>query len=161
MAMSTESGGGYTSEINITPLVDVVLVLLIIFMVVSPAAQRWYDLAFPAPAAAPDPQEEVAEPVILAINGTACPAARRFDSGALSPSCIIRIHGDDLPVTELGTAMAAIYDARKPADRVLFVAAEEALNYEAVMRIVDTARAGVEGLTIGLVNDESVALGGA
>ena len=60
MAMSTGSGGGIKSEINVTPLVDVVLVLLIIFMVIIPILQMGYDVATPpeVESAVPPPQSD-------------------------------------------------------------------------------------------------------
>ena len=47
MGMATGGGGGVRSEINVTPLVDVVLVLLIIFMVVTPLLQMGYEASIP------------------------------------------------------------------------------------------------------------------
>lgn len=49
MGMNVGSGGGFKSEINVTPLVDVVLVLLIIFMVIIPLTQVGYDVNTPPP----------------------------------------------------------------------------------------------------------------
>ena len=50
MSMSTgDSGGGLTNEINVTPMIDVLLVLLIIFMMVVPMARKAIDLQLPDP----------------------------------------------------------------------------------------------------------------
>jgi biopolymer transport protein ExbD len=59
MAMNVGSSGGPKSDINITPLVDVVLVLLIIFMVITPIVQMGYEVQVPpkVETAAPVPQD--------------------------------------------------------------------------------------------------------
>jgi len=61
------SGGGPRSEINVTPLVDVVLVLLIIFMVVTPMLQRSKEVLLPK-ATNIDQEAEQEDPIILAIT---------------------------------------------------------------------------------------------
>src|SRR5262245_62354168 len=62
---------GLQSEMNVTPLVDVVLVLLIIFMVVVPLLLQGYDVDVPKMAAVAEPQAE--QQIILSIGPTACP----------------------------------------------------------------------------------------
>src|SRR5260370_13867838 len=67
-----DSGSSLQSEINITPLVDVVLVLLIIFMVVVPLLMEGYDVDIPR--ASDDKSAQVAESqLILSIGSAACP----------------------------------------------------------------------------------------
>jgi len=69
---SSDSGSSLQSEINITPLVDVVLVLLIIFMVVVPLLMEGYDVDIPRASA--DTAAPVAESqLILGIGAAACP----------------------------------------------------------------------------------------
>jgi len=66
MGMSAGSGrGGVKSEINVTPLVDVVLVLLIIFMVVTPMMQRGQTVQLPRAAHA---QEDKSDPLVLSVT---------------------------------------------------------------------------------------------
>jgi biopolymer transport protein TolR len=60
MGMAAGGGGGVRSEINVTPLVDVVLVLLIIFMVVTPLLQMGYETNIPPKA--PDDQQVTYQP---------------------------------------------------------------------------------------------------
>ena len=60
--------GQLQSEINVTPLVDVVLVLLIIFMVIVPLTMRGYDVDIPGPAMTVTEQEESLEQVVLGID---------------------------------------------------------------------------------------------
>ncbi|HSS76463.1 MAG TPA: biopolymer transporter ExbD, partial [Thermoanaerobaculia bacterium] len=69
MAMNVGGSGGIRSEINITPLVDVVLVLLIIFMVAVPLLQMGYPVQVPpkVETAAPPPQSD--DQVIVRLDG--------------------------------------------------------------------------------------------
>ncbi len=72
---NNDSGSGLQSDINITPLVDVVLVLLIIFMVVVPLLMEGYDVDIPR--ASDDKSAQVAESqLILSIGSAGCPISR-------------------------------------------------------------------------------------
>jgi biopolymer transport protein TolR len=66
MAFSSGSAGGLRGEINVTPLVDVVLVLLIIFMVVTPMLQRGKDVELPKAQAVS--KEKESDPLVLSIT---------------------------------------------------------------------------------------------
>src|SRR6266849_1481667 len=107
---SNDSGSSLQSEINITPLVDVVLVLLIIFMVVVPLLIEGYDVDIPRVSA---------------------------DTSA--------------QVAELPARVAAILGGRPAEQRALFLAVDDRLNYEGVLRIIDLAKSGVEDLKIEFV----------
>ena len=67
MAMGGGSGKGVKNEINVTPLVDVVLVLLIIFMVVTPMLQRGKDVRLPQ-AQKTDEESKEADPLVLSLT---------------------------------------------------------------------------------------------
>ncbi|HZJ55444.1 MAG TPA: biopolymer transporter ExbD [Myxococcaceae bacterium] len=67
MAMATGGKRGVMADINVTPLVDVVLVLLIIFMVVTPMLQRGKDVKLPIATKQKD-QAEAPDPVIVSIT---------------------------------------------------------------------------------------------
>jgi len=148
---SVQVGSTPNSDINITPLVDVVLVLLIIFMVIMPLTLRGYDLDIPGGAVSTGEPEVADEQVVLAIAAGDCPALEVPAGDGLPEGCAVRINDEPVALAGLPQRLAEIYAGRGPDARVLFLAAEERLNYEAVMRIVDLARTGVTELRIGLV----------
>src|SRR5438132_7961568 len=83
---SNDSGSSLQSEINITPLVDVVLVLLIIFMVVVPLLIVGYDVDIPRAAA--DTSAQVAEArLVVSIGAAACPILTPAAGEGLPKDC--------------------------------------------------------------------------
>jgi len=148
------SGSELQSEINITPLVDVVLVLLIIFMVVVPLLLQGYDVETPRPSAevAPVPSEEVQ--VILRIGPTACNMVAPPAGEGLPLDCRVTLAEQEIPAAELPARVAEILGGRPADSRVLFLAADDRLNYEGVLRIVDLAKTSVDDLTIAFIAND-------
>jgi biopolymer transport protein ExbD len=147
--------GGFQSEINVTPLVDVVLVLLIIFMVIVPLTLRGYDVDIPGESVPTPPDEPGAEQIVLGIDVSRCPVMEPPVSDGLPENCRVRINDEEVLVTDLANRISEIFATREPTDRVLFLVAQEQLNYEGVMRIVDIAKSGIEDLRIGLVAERT------
>src|SRR5499427_10439686 len=145
-----DSGSSLQSEINITPLVDVVLVLLIIFMVVVPLLMEGYDVDIPRASA--DKSAQVAESqLILSIGSAACPILTPPAGEGIPKNCQVSLGDQKIPAAELPARLASILGSRPPEQRALFLAVDDQLNYEAVLRINDLAKSGVEDLNIEFV----------
>ena len=142
------ASGDLQSEINITPLVDVVLVLLIIFMVVVPLLLQGYDVDIPKTSAEPVPAQAEPLQVVLSIVPTACRILEPPAGEGLPADCHVTLNEQEIPATDLPARLAEILGGRPVNQRVLFLAADDRLNYEGVLRIVDLAKSGVGDLQI-------------
>ena len=123
MAMTTGSGKGPSSDINITPYIDILLVLLIIFMVIQPTMQ--YDLKARVPQDAPDIPENViikSDAIVVSIGSDGS----------------IRINQDPVAMDKLGLRLFEIYSAR--ANKNMFVQANEDLPFGDVVNVIDIAK---------------------
>ena len=147
-------GTGLTSEINVTPLVDVVLVLLIIFMVVVPLLMQGYDVHSPRTSVEGAPAQEDVVQVVLGIAPEGCRILTPPTTDGLPADCRVTLGDREIPATELPARVAEILGNRPSEERVLFLAADDRLNYEGVLRIVDLAKSGVDDLTIGVIPAE-------
>ena len=122
----TSSRGGLSSEPNVVPMIDILLVLLIIFMITQPLSRMAMDVQVPPP---DTPQTTKAPPsqIVLELG----------DDGGYA------INGQPVPKDQLDTQMHAIYDQR-PA-KLLFIKAGANRIYQDVIEAMDLARgAGVQ-----------------
>jgi biopolymer transport protein ExbD len=143
-----DSGSGLQSEINITPLVDVVLVLLIIFMVVVPLLMQGYDVDIPRTSAQAVPARAAESRLILSIAPTTCRILELPAGEGLPADCQVILANQRIPAAELPARVAEILSGQPTEKRVLFLDADDRLNYEGVLRIVDLAKSNVEDLKI-------------
>jgi biopolymer transport protein ExbD len=143
-----DSDSGLQSEINITPLVDVVLVLLIIFMVVVPLLMQGYNVDIPRTSAKPAAAQAAESRLILSIAPSGCHILQPPKGEGLPADCQVILANQKIPATDLPTRVEQILAAQSPEKRVLFLDADDRLNYEGVLRIVDLAKSNVEDLKI-------------
>jgi biopolymer transport protein ExbD len=127
MAMTAgASSGGVQSDINVTPMIDVLLVLLIIFMITQPLSRMALDVQVPPP---DTPQTTKAPPSQIVLE--------------LPDGAGYSINGQPVPRDQLDTQIHAIYDQR-PA-KLLFIKAGPNRLYQDVIEAMDVARgAGVQ-----------------
>jgi biopolymer transport protein ExbD len=147
MQFNTDSSPSLQSEINITPLVDVVLVLLIIFMVVVPLLLEGYDVDIPR-ASADTTGQAAGSQLVLSIGSEECPILKPLGGEGIPQACQVTLADQKISATELPGRVAQILNGRPVEERALFLAVDDRLNYEGVLRIIDLAKSGVEGLKI-------------
>ena len=142
MAMNVgKKTGGYNSEINVTPMCDVMLVLLIIIMIIAPLLQKGVDVTLPEAANTNDKPEND-EQTVLAVTADG------------------RFYVDQVPIreTELLTRIQSALDRKL--ERILLIKADEDATYGSVMAIMDQLqRAGIED--IGLITERKLRSGRA
>jgi len=139
MGMGGGGGSGVKSEINVTPLVDVVLVLLIIFMVVTPLLQKGFDMEIP---------KETQEEVIIDPNSVQLILTVKEDSRMF-------LNKEEVDRNNLVDEVTKAITGRK--QKVVFVQAAGELDYGYVIQLMDLVRqAGVE--QVALVTKENLSV---
>jgi biopolymer transport protein ExbD len=120
------SGSGYSSDINVTPMIDVLLVLLIIFMVIVPVTPHGLDALVPQPPKSPQQQQPTDRTIVVQVF---------YHLGA-PPT--YKINETDVTKGELLPKLTDIYANR--AERVMFVRGDDNLNFAYIAEVIDIGR---------------------
>ena len=136
MAMAKRTAS-YNSSINVTPMVDVMLVLLIIFMVITPLTPKGLDALVPQPPKDKQQQEPNDRTVVVQI------LSQKGNRPAL------KINQDDATWEGLQGKLEDIYKTR--AEKVLFIKGDDDLAFADVAKVIDIAHSADLSMKIGLI----------
>jgi len=128
MGMAVGGQGGPKSDINMTPMIDVLLVLIIIFMVITPLVPRGLEALVPQPPPPGTPPSQADNRTVVVVVD----ANHKF-----------MINSDPIEENMLGGRLADIFKTR--AERVVFIKGDPSLEFQWVAKAIDIAHgAGIE-----------------
>jgi biopolymer transport protein ExbD/biopolymer transport protein TolR len=146
MGMAVGGGNKYNSEINVTPMVDIMLVLLIIFMVITPMLQSGVSVALPKEMNNPE-----VDPAIIKESSVVV---------AITKDNEYYIGKDKIETVDLKDKIQKQMETKTTEERIVYVKSDVNANYGSVVEVINTVRqAGVD--QIGLVADKKKGGGAA
>ncbi|HLB10515.1 MAG TPA: biopolymer transporter ExbD [Gemmatimonadaceae bacterium] len=131
MAITTGGSTGLSNDINVTPMIDVLLVLLIIFIMAVPMMRKAIDLQLPDPTPQPNATQTPPDQIVLQVL----------------PGGAYKINSEAVPKEKLAARLKEIYGPRP--DKIIFVKGDPKVKYQDVIFGMDQARgAGVKVIGI-------------
>ena len=136
--------GGVKSDINVTPLVDVMLVLLIIMMLIAPLLQQGISVKLP-----------------LATNSVDKPETQGQTLITIGVDKRVYLNAKQVREDDLGRSVKDILETKKATEKVVIIKGDEGVEYSAVMEAMDQLRAaGVEDIALITEKKKTAAVGG-
>jgi len=126
MGMAVGGDDEYNSAINVTPMVDVMLVLLIIFMIVTPLLQQGVSVNLPRDMISPDEDADIAKDTSVIV---AIPDNNNFYIGK-----------EQFPLTALGDKIKRLMENKTPEKRIVYIKSGVDVDYGKVVEAIDTIR---------------------
>ena len=126
MGMQVGGSDEYNSEINVTPMVDIMLVLLIIFMIITPLLQQGVSVNLPRDMVSPDEDPDIAKETSVIV---AIPDNSNFYIGK-----------EQFPLDALGEKIKRLMENKTPDKRIVYVKAGVEVDYGRVVQAIDTIR---------------------
>ncbi len=137
MGMGVSGKKGPKTDINITPYIDILLVLLIIFMVITPVRQMDLDVKVPQQNEQDASKPVAPDPSVIVVS--------------VAENAAIAINQEATDISALGPKLQEIYSAR--ANKNMFISASPKLPYGDVVKVIDIAKGAGVG-DIGLITEE-------
>jgi biopolymer transport protein ExbD/biopolymer transport protein TolR len=126
MGMAVGGSDEYNSEINVTPMVDVMLVLLIIFMIVTPLLQQGVTVNLPKEMISPEEDAEITKDTSVVIS--------------ITDNTNFYIGKDQYPLDALGEKIEGMMKDKAPDKRIVYIKSGVDVDYGRVVEAIDTIR---------------------
>jgi biopolymer transport protein ExbD len=140
-----QKSGGAISSMNVVPLIDILLVLIIIFMVITPLTPKGLSALVPQPAPPNQTQQQEVSQRTIVVQVL---QAGRLDADGLAQSTALKINEEDATWDSLGPRLSDVFKER--AEKVAFIKGDDKVRFAQIARAIDIMRgAGID--KVGLI----------